>query len=237
MQPTGSQYHRHHPEEHFRSSEIVRDAVLGMSDGLTVPFALAAGLSGALDSSRIIVTAGLAEIAAGSIAMGLGGYLAAKTYAEHYAAEHAREHLETIEKPEVEAHEVASIFRSYGLHENTVGEVVNAIKSDRKRWIDFMMRFELGLEKPEPGRAVQSGLVIGVSYIVGGILPLFPYFFIHHPPQALKLSCGLTVAALFVFGYIKGRITTAGGFKSAWRTTAIGGIAAAVAYFVAKLVS
>ena len=161
-----------HVEKHFTSSAIVRDIVIGMSDGLTVPFALAAGLTGAVDTTTIIITAGIAEIAAGSIAMGLGGYLAGKTDVEHFETERAREIRETEELPEKEKEEVATIFQSYGLEEETVGKVVKAISADRKRWVDFMMRFELGLEEPDPRRARTSAIVIAVSYIVGGLVPL-----------------------------------------------------------------
>jgi VIT1/CCC1 family predicted Fe2+/Mn2+ transporter len=166
-----------HLEKHFTATEAVRDVVIGMSDGLTVPFALAAGLSGAVDASGVIITAGLAEVAAGAIAMGLGGYLAARTDAEHFATERAIEEQETIDMPDVESEEVASIFRSYGLPEPTVDEVVGAIRSDRRRWVDFMMRFELGLEEPDARRAGRSALTIAASYVVGRLIPLTPYFF------------------------------------------------------------
>ena len=165
-----------HIEKHFTASEVVRDIVIGMSDGLTVPFALAAGLSGAVDATSIVITAGLAEVAAGSIAMGLGGYLAARTDAEHYATERETEVRETVEMPKVEAEEVAVVFRSYGLPEETVATVVKAISSDQNRWVDFMMKFELGLEKPDPKRASRSALTIAGSYIAGGMIPLAPYF-------------------------------------------------------------
>src|ERR1700730_7246956 len=167
-----------HVEKHFTASETVRDIVIGMSDGLTVPFALAAGLSGAVEATGIIITAGLAEIAAGSIAMGLGGYLAARTDAEHFASERAREERETKEMQETEAAEVAQVFRSFGLDDATVSSVVGAIRADRRRWVDFMMRFELGLEEPDPRRASRSALTIAAAYIAGGFVPLAPYFFV-----------------------------------------------------------
>ena len=198
-----------HVEKHFTSSESVRDIVIGMSDGLTVPFALAAGLSGAVESSGIIVTAGLAEVAAGAIAMGLGGYLAARTDAEHYASERAREERETQEMPEAEAAEVADVLRSYGLAEDKVTTVVNSIRADKKRWVDFMMRFELGLEEPDPKRASRSAFTIACSYIGGGLVPLAPYFFFRSVHSALIGSIVVTLLALLVFGYIKGRFTTA----------------------------
>jgi VIT1/CCC1 family predicted Fe2+/Mn2+ transporter len=226
-----------HIEKHFTSSEMVRDIVIGMSDGLTVPFALAAGLSGAVDATTVIITAGLAEIAAGSIAMGLGGYLAAKTDAEHYASELEREVRETIEMPEEEAAEVARVFLDYGLPEHTVGTVVDALRSDQKRWVDFMMKFELGLEEPNPKRARRSALTIALSYVVGGMVPLAPYFVWHYSVRsALIVSVIVTLLALFVFGYVKGRFTTPRPLRSAWQTAAVGGLAAGAAFLIAMLV-
>ncbi|HEX9079100.1 MAG TPA: VIT1/CCC1 transporter family protein [Desulfuromonadaceae bacterium] len=225
-----------HVETHFTASETVRDIVIGMSDGLTVPFALAAGLSGAVASTGLIITAGLAEVAAGAIAMGLGGYLAARTDAEHYAAELAREERETLELPDRERTEVAEIFHGYGLPEETVNLVVGAISSDRSRWVDFMMRFELGLEEPDPLRARNSALTIALSYVAGGLVPLAPYFFISSVPQALLGSVGITLLALFAFGYVKGRFTTDRPGRSAWQTVLVGSLAAAAAFGIAKLV-
>jgi len=187
-----------HVEKHFTASETVRDIVIGMSDGLTVPFALAAGLSGAVDSTALIITAGLAEVAAGAIAMGLGGYLAARTDAEHFASEQAREERETQEIPEAEAAEVAQVFRGYGLAEDTVSSVVTAIRSDRKRWVDFMMKFELGMEEPDPRRARNSALTIALSYVAGGLVPLAPYFFLRSIRTAMIGSVIVTLIALFV---------------------------------------
>ena len=225
-----------HVEKHFTASETVRDIVIGMSDGLTVPFALAAGLSGAVAATGIIVSAGLAEVAAGSIAMGLGGYLAAKTDAEHYATERATEERETREIPEIEAEEVADVFRSFGLPEETVGDVVTAIRSDRTRWVDFMMKFELGLEPPDPKRAQRSALTIAGSYIAGGLVPLAPYFFLPTIRSAFVASVILTLLALAVFGYVKGRFTVKKPLRSAWQTVLVGGLAAAAAYTLAMLV-
>ena len=225
-----------HIEKHFTASETVRDIVIGMSDGLTVPFALAAGLSGAVDASTIVITAGLAEVAAGSIAMGLGGYLAAKTDAEHFASEQACEERETVEVPEVEAEEVAKIFRDQGLPDDTVATVVRAIRSDRKRWVDFMMKFELGLEPPDPNRARRSALTIALSYIAGGLVPLAPYFFLPSVHAALIGSVVVTLLALLVFGYIKGRFTTTKPMRSAWQTMAVGGLAAGAAFLIAKAI-
>jgi len=226
-----------HVEKHFTASETIRDIVIGMSDGLTVPFALAAGLSGAVDSTQVVITAGLAEIAAGSIAMGLGGYLAARTDAEHYAAERAREHRETVEIPEEETREVETVFRAYGLPDPLAAEAAHAIRSDRGRWIDFMMRFELGLEKPEPRRARMSALTIALSYVAGGLVPLSPYFFLRSNRSALAGSILLTLAALVVFGYVKGRYTVKRPLRSAWQTAIVGGLAAAAAFTIAKLIS
>jgi VIT1/CCC1 family predicted Fe2+/Mn2+ transporter len=226
-----------HVEKHFTASETVRDIVIGMSDGLTVPFALAAGLSGAVVANSIIVTAGFAEIAAGAIAMGLGGYLAARTDEQHFASEKAREHRETLEIPEEEAKEVATIFRSYGLDENHVQAVVESIRSDRNRWVDFMMKFELGIETPDPQRARNSAVTIALSYIVGGVIPLSPYITFAAAKSALLCSIAVTLLALLVFGYVKGRFTVKTPFKAALQTACVGGLAAAAAFTIAKLVS
>jgi len=225
-----------HSHKHFTGTAIVRDIVIGMSDGLTVPFALAAGLSGVVDGTRIVITAGLAEVAAGSIAMGLGGYLAARTDAEHYATERATEERATIEMPEPEAEEVAHVFRSYGLDEKTVGTVVKAIRSERKRWVDFMMQSELGLEEPDPRRASRSALTIAGSYIAGGLIPLAPYFFLQSIHSALIVSVTVTLLALVVFGYIKGRFTGKRPIRSAWQTVVVGGLAASAAFVLAKMI-
>ena len=227
-----------HVEKHFTASETVRDIVIGMSDGLTVPFALAAGLSGAAvaTGTTIIITAGLAEVAAGAIAMGLGGYLAARTDAEHFASERAREEQETTEMPEEEAAEVAGILRTYGLEEDKVAAVVNSIRADKKRWVDFMMRFELGLEEPDPKRARNSALTIALSYIAGGMVPLAPYFLFRSVHSALIGSVIVTLLALLVFGYIKGRFTTTRPFRSAWQTVIVGGLAATAAFVIAKAI-
>jgi VIT1/CCC1 family predicted Fe2+/Mn2+ transporter len=225
-----------HVEKHFTASEAVRDIVIGMSDGLTVPFALAAGLSGAVEGTGIIITAGLAEVAAGAIAMGLGGYLAARTDAEHFASERAREERETQEVPETEAAEVADIMRSYGLNDETAVTVVNAIRADKKRWVDFMMRFELGLEEPDPKRARRSALTIALSYVAGGLVPLAPYFFVRSVHYALIGSVMVTLLALLVFGYVKGKLTTPHPLRSAWQTALVGGLAATAAFAIAKLI-
>lgn len=225
-----------HVEKHFTASESVRDIVIGMSDGLTVPFALAAGLSGAVAASGIIVTAGLAEVAAGAIAMGLGGYLAARTDAEHFVSERAREERETEEMPEQEAAEVADVLRSYGLEGESVTMVVNSIRADKKRWVDFMMRFELGLEEPDPRRASRSAFTIALSYVAGGMVPLTPYFLFDSVQSAMIGSVIVTLIALFAFGYVKGMFTTARPFRSAWQTVVVGGLAATAAFVIAKAI-
>jgi len=226
-----------HTERHFTSSAVVRDIVIGMADGLTVPFALAAGLSGAIQSTGIVVTAGLAEIAAGSIAMGLGGYLAAKSDAEHYLAEQRREEREVREIPREEMNEVAEIFREYGVAEDHIAPVVEAMTRRPKQWVDFMMRFELGLEKPDPKRATRSALVIGGAYIAGGLVPLLPYMILGSVGSALLFSCAMTLLALAVFGYVKGRYTGAKRWKSALQTTVTGGLAAAAAFAIARAIA
>jgi vacuolar iron transporter family protein len=226
-----------HVEHHFTAGETVRDIVIGMSDGLTVPFALAAGLSGAVSSTTIIITAGLAEIAAGSIAMGLGGYLAARSDAEHYASERLREQQEIKEKTEAEKAEVTEVFTSYGLTEVESAPIVEALSKRPQAWIDFMMRFELGLEAPDPKRAFTSALTIAGSYIVGGLIPLSPYFFFSPASRALFISIIATLLALLVFGYIKGQFTGTRPFRSALQTALIGGIAAAAAFLIARLIS
>jgi VIT1/CCC1 family predicted Fe2+/Mn2+ transporter len=226
-----------HIERHFTAGEVVRDVVIGMSDGLTVPFALAAGLSGAVDNSRLVVVAGLAEIAAGSIAMGLGGYLAARSDAEHYESERKREELEVKEIPDEEAREVQSVFTEYGLTRDEAEHVVRALTKKPKEWVDFMMRFELGLEEPNPKRALQSAVTIAGSYIAGGFIPLSPYVFLHSARTALVWSAVVTLIALGVFGYIKGRFTGSKPRRSALQTIVIGGLAAGAAFLIAKAIS
>ena len=226
-----------HLERHFTAGDVVRDIVIGMSDGLTVPFALAAGLTGAVSSSGIIVTAGLAEIAAGSIAMGLGGYLAAKSDAEHYASERERERREVVEIPEEEMREVAEVFESYGLTREETWPIVQALRKQPQNWIDFMMRFELGLEKPDPKRALTSAMTIAGAYIAGGFVPLAPYFIARTPSSALLFSIAVTLFALLVFGFIKGRFTGMKPLRSALQTALIGSAAAGAAFLIARLIS
>ncbi|HEX9105737.1 MAG TPA: VIT1/CCC1 transporter family protein [Longimicrobiales bacterium] len=226
-----------HIERHFTAGELVRDIVIGMSDGLTVPFALAAGLSGAIASSRIVVTAGFAEIAAGSIAMGLGGYLAGRSDAEHYASERVREEREVVEVPDVEAAEVGDVFLAYGVPAAQVGPIVAALRERPAAWVDFMMRFELGLEAPDPRRALRSGLTIALAYVAGGIIPLAPYLLVSGAHAALKVSVAVTLLALLVFGYIKGRFTGAHPMRSALQTGLIGSVAAAAAFGIARMIA
>jgi VIT1/CCC1 family predicted Fe2+/Mn2+ transporter len=223
-------------EQHFTASETVRDLVIGTADGLTVPFALAAGLSGAVAANPLIVTAGLAEIAAGCVAMGLGGYLAARTDAQHYAAERAREEEETHEWPERERWEVAAILHRYGLRGETLHRATEAIASDRKRWVDFMMRFELDLIEPAPGRAGRSAATIGGAYVVGGMIPLAPYMLMADTRPALAVSAALTGIALLGFGWLKARATGLPALRGAVQTLGVGGLAAVVAYLVARWV-
>lgn len=224
-----------HTEKHFTGSETVRDVVIGMADGLTVPFALAAGLSAAVSTTGVIVTAGLAEIAAGAIAMGLGGYLAARTDAEHYDSETAREEYEIDHLRDREIQEVEDVFREYGLEGAELNSVVNAIISDRQRWLDFMMRFELGLERPDPRRAPISAATIAVSYLAGGLIPLIPYMLYDDISPALKLSVVATGLALLAFGAVKGHFTGVGKLKSAIQTALVGGAAAGAAFGLAHM--
>lgn len=226
-----------HTERHFTSSEVVRDVVIGMSDGLTVPFALAAGLTGAVQSTQIIVTAGLAEIAAGAIAMGLGGYLAAKSDAEHYVKEREREKREVAEIPHEEMREVAEVFQEYGLSNDEIKPILVALRAQPKKWIDFMMRFELGLEKPDPKRALTSAVTIGGAYAVGGLVPLLPYVISNTTSQALLISIVVTLATLLVFGFVKGRFTGMRPVRSALQTAFIGSAAAGAAFAIARLIS
>ncbi len=225
-----------HTERHFTAGATVRDIVIGMSDGLTVPFALAAGLSGAVDSTAIVVTAGMAEIAAGSIAMGLGGYLAARSDAEHYASEREREEREVREIPAQEAVEVASIFQEYGLTPAQIAPILSAMRRQPTNWIDFMMRFELGMEEPDPRRALQSALTIAGAYVAGGMIPLSPYIVAGNVQMALPISVGCTLAALLAFGYVKGHFTGTRPLRSALQTALVGGLAAAAAFAIARLI-
>lgn len=229
--------HHGHAEHHFAESARVRDIVIGMADGLTVPFALAAGITGAAVAIDIVVTAGVAEIAAGSIAMGLGGYLAGRTAHQHYFAEAAREELEILSMPQRERREVIDIMAEYGVREEECLPMLAGLERDPKAWRDFMMRFELGLERPDPSAAAKSALTIAVSYMIGGFIPLSPYMFFKTPQTALLVSTAVTLTALFIFGYCKGHFTGTGATRSAFQTLAIGGLAAGAAFLLARLIS
>jgi VIT1/CCC1 family predicted Fe2+/Mn2+ transporter len=239
MQDVTHTPHTHDPhiEGHFESSATVRDIVIGLSDGLTVPFALAAGLSGAVASSRVVVLAGLAEIAAGSIAMGLGGYLAARGDAEHYVSERQREEREIVERTRDEEEEIYEIFEQYSVDRASAVPVLNALKRNPSAWVDFMMRFELGLEEPASNRAHRSALTIAASYIAGGFIPLLPYMLVQDNLTALKLSIVITMLALAIFGALKGKLVGTGWFRSALQTVVIGGVAAAAAYTLARILN
>jgi vacuolar iron transporter family protein len=224
-----------HTEEHLKSSDLLTDVVIGMSDGLTVPFALAAGLSGAVNSTSIIVIAGIAEVCAGSIAMGLGGYLAGKTEQDHYESEVKREYYEIDNLREKEIDETKDFFSSIGLSEELQNKATEEIAKDKDKWVEFMMKYELGLDKPDPKRATKSALNIGISYIVGGLVPLSPYFFVESPLNGLKISVIVTLICLFIFGWFKSKITGVNAWWGAVRVMLIGAAAAAAAFGVAKL--
>ena len=237
-----STLHVPHTERHFRASDTVRDVVLGMADGLTVPFALAAGLSGALaattaNANAIVVTAGLAEIVAGSIAMGLGGYLSARAERDHYESERRREETEIIEKPGHERREIVEIMQAYGVSEAESAPLIAALERQPERWRDFMMRFELGLEEPDPRRARNSALTIALAYVVGGLVPLSPYFVASSLVPGLIASTSVTLVALFGFGWLKGRFTGMPALASGVQTLVIGGLAALAAFTIARLVT
>jgi VIT1/CCC1 family predicted Fe2+/Mn2+ transporter len=225
-----------HREEHVFRAETLRDIVIGMSDGLTVPFALAAGLSGAVSSTNLIVIAGLAEIAAGSIAMGLGGYLAGKTEVDHYNSEMKREYEEVETVPEIEKQELKTFFSSLGLSNEIQNQAVEEVTKDKEKWVELMMKYELGLEKPDPKRAGKSAFNIGFSYIVGGLIPLSPYFFASNGIQGLKISTMITLICLFVFGYFKSKFTGVNKLGGALRVMMIGAIAAGCAFAIARLI-
>jgi VIT1/CCC1 family predicted Fe2+/Mn2+ transporter len=225
--------HHEHNEEHFESSDMVRDIVIGMADGLTVPFALAAGLSGAVDSNTIVITAGVAEIIAGSIAMGLGGYLAGKTEVDHYKAELKREYYEVDHLPEREKQEVRDVLADYGISKQAQDLVADEISLNKDKWVDFMMKFELGLDEPHPERAKKSAFNIAVSYIIGGFIPLSAYFFTDHPKDGIIYSSIITLFALAAFGYFKSKVTDQPPVQGALRTMLVGALAASAAYFIA----
>jgi len=216
---------------------MVRDVVIGMADGLTVPFALAAGISGAVNAVHIVVTAGIAEIAAGSVAMGLGGYLAARSEMEHYHSELKREEQEIVDVPQVEEREIADLFKAYGLTDSEVDPVVAGLRRNPMAWRDFMMKFELGLEEPNPKRAMQCAATIALSYVVGGLVPLAPYMMLNDTKTALAWSVVVTLIALGIFGFVKGHFTGVSRWRSGLETVVVGGLAAAVAFFLAHMIS
>lgn len=225
-----------HHEHHLKSSDTIRDIVIGMSDGLTVPFALAAGLSGAVNSSSIVVTAGLAEIVAGSIAMGLGGFLAGKTEVDHYRSELKREYEEIERIPEQEKKEVMEIFAAFGVSEPLQIQIADEIAKDKDKWVDLMMRYELGLEEPHASAATRSAITIGLSYVAGGIIPLSPYFFISNSQMALTYSCLIAIFCLFIFGYFKSKVTGQPVWSGAFKVTVTGALAAGAAFIMARLI-
>lgn len=225
-----------HHEDHLESSDLLTDIVIGMSDGLTVPFALAAGLSGAVDSTSVIIVAGIAEIAAGSIAMGLGGFLAGKTEQDHYNSELKKEYWEVDNLPEKEKEEVREFFEQLGLSKDVQNKAVEELTKDKDRWVNFMMKYELGLDKPDPKRAGRSAFNIGISYIAGGLVPLSPYFFIADSFEALKISAFITLVCLFIFGFFKSKITGVNPWAGGLKVMFIGALAAGAAFGIAKLI-
>ena len=213
---------------------MLQDIVIGLSDGLTVPFALAAGLSGAVQSSGLVITAGLAEVVAGSIAMGLGGYLAGRTEVEHYAAELQREYQEIAEVPHVERAEVDELLQEMGLSAATREQAVRELTADPDQWVRFMMKYELGLEKPDPRQAPKSALTISGAYAVGGLIPLSAYFLTKTPAEGLLLSAVMTLVCLLIFGYLKSRMTGQPPVWGALKMAGTGALAAGAAFLVAR---
>lgn len=229
--------HDHHShEEHSRSSDLLKDIVIGMSDGLTVPFALAAGLTGAVNSTGLIIIAGLAEVAAGSIAMGLGGYLAGQTEVDHYNAELRREYQEVEQLPNKEKEEVREFFEALGLSKEVQKKAVEELTRDKDVWVDFMMKHELGLEKPDEKRAAKSAFNIAMAYIIGGMVPLLPYFFLSNTIEGLKISAIITLICLFIFGYYKSKMTGISPFKGGLKVMLTGALAATAAFVIARLI-
>lgn len=224
-----------HTEKHLKSSDFITDVVIGMSDGLTVPFALAAGISSAVSNNAIVTTAGIAEVIAGSIAMGLGGYLAGKTEWDHYKSEVAKEYYEVENQPDKEKQEVKEIFAEYGFSNTSQIMLADELAKDKDKWVKFMMKFELGLEQPDPNRASKSAATIGISYVVGGLIPLSPYFFTQTPSEGLKISAIITLICLFIFGYFKSKVTGQPLLAGALKVMIIGALAAAAAFGVAIL--
>jgi VIT1/CCC1 family predicted Fe2+/Mn2+ transporter len=228
--------HLHHHEQHSNSPDFIKDIVIGMSDGLTVPFALAAGLSGAIDNTSLIVIAGLAEVAAGSIAMGLGGYLAGQTEVDHYNSELRREYDEVERLPEKEKEEVREFFETLGLSKEVQDKAVVELTKDKDNWVEFMMKHELGLDRPDAKRARKSAFNIGMSYVVGGMVPLLPYFFVSKTLDGLEISAVITLICLFIFGYFKSKMTGVPPFSGAVKVMLIGALAATAAFTIARLI-
>lgn len=222
-----------HQEAHLKQPTVLKDIIIGLSDGITVPFALTAGISGAGIGNHIIITAGIAEICAGAIAMGLGGYLAGKTEEDHYYHELQREYAEIKNVPEVEKQEVKDVFAHYGLSPETQAIIANELAKDEKQWVDFMMRYELGLEEPEKGRARSSAINIALAYIAGGTIPLLGYVFTDLPATGLRDSSIFTILCLLLFGYFKSKLTGQNPFIGSLKTTGIGILAAASAFAIA----
>ncbi|KAK7518978.1 Ccc1 family [Phyllosticta citriasiana] len=225
-----------HPEKHSGNNEIIRDTIIGFADGLTVPFALTAGLS-SIGSTRLVILGGLAELFSGAISMGLGAYLAAVTESKAYEVEEARERHEVVHMPNAEEEEIYEIFEEYSLPRETVKPVVEALKNDHDMWVKFMMDFELKLEKPALSRAWISALVMGISYFLGGLVPMLPYFFLSKIKDALFTSIGITVAVLLIFGYVKASATGCPRktcLSSAVQTLVVGALAAATSYAIVR---
>jgi vacuolar iron transporter family protein len=222
-----------HQEVHLKQPTVLKDIIIGLSDGITVPFALTAGISGAGISNHIIITAGIAEICAGAIAMGLGGYLAGKTEEEHYYHEMHREYAEIKTVPDVEKQEVRDALAYYGLSKEIQDKAAEELSNNEKQWVEFMMHNELRLEEPEKGRAANSARNIALSYIVGGTIPLLGYVFTDLPATGLRDSSIFTILCLLLFGYFKSKMTGQNPFTGALKTTGIGILAAASAFGIA----
>ncbi|TKA79561.1 hypothetical protein B0A55_02736 [Friedmanniomyces simplex] len=225
-----------HKENHAGHGELVRDAIIGFADGLTVPFALTAGLS-SLGSAKLVILGGLAELFAGSLSMGLGAYLAAVTEKKHYEVEELRERAEVKDKPLAEEDEVYEIFEQYGIERVQAQGVVEGLKANEDMWVRFMMDFELKLEKPVTKMAWIEGTVMGVSYFFGGLLPMIPYFAFKNVTHALFTSIGITALILVVFGYVKALVTGCRHVDAAWsavQTLVVGAVAASASYAIVR---
>ena len=224
-----------HEETHVVQVEPVRDLVVGVAEGLTVPFALTAALAAGAAAPPVILGAGLAATAAGAVASGLGGYLAARREAEHYAAERRREEEETRLYPDRERWEVAAVLHRYGVRGAVLNQAVEAVASDRRKWVDFMMRFELDLAEPDPNRAARAAVATFAAQLAGGLIPLLPYLVFASPRPALLVSCGITALALLAFGWLKARATGLSPLRGALQSLALGTAAAFLAWLAARL--